>query len=232
MDHSVMKTLIVDDEPIARRVLREELEAVPQVLIVGEAENGKQALEQIGALKPDLVLPIPDARYGRLRGGSKNWAGAACPVIVIVTAFDQHAIEASKPARRLLAEAGRRRAAPKGRGARSKAAQESSGVANDVANITSAAFRAIRAAAERSWEKTPESICSGCERDPGVSSRGRARMDRHRPQKAPGDSNLARDRKSSQGTAVPASAPQRDCEREPRPEDERAKQSALAGDSQ
>ena len=39
-----MRTLIVDDEPMARRVLREELELVPAVEIVGEAENGKQAV--------------------------------------------------------------------------------------------------------------------------------------------------------------------------------------------
>ena len=32
-----MKALIVDDEPIARRVLREELELLPDVLVVGEA---------------------------------------------------------------------------------------------------------------------------------------------------------------------------------------------------
>jgi hypothetical protein len=39
MNRPVMKTLIVDDEPIARRVLREDLEAYPEVDIVGEAEN-------------------------------------------------------------------------------------------------------------------------------------------------------------------------------------------------
>ena len=36
-----MSTLIVDDEPIARSVLREELETLPDIKIVGEAENGK-----------------------------------------------------------------------------------------------------------------------------------------------------------------------------------------------
>src|SRR5580658_5629602 len=94
MNQRVMKTLIVDDEPIARRVLREELEAVPQVEIVGEAENGRQALEQISELKPDLVfldLQMP------VMGGFevvRNLGGAALPVVVIVAAFDQHAIEA------------------------------------------------------------------------------------------------------------------------------------------
>jgi YesN/AraC family two-component response regulator len=52
----VMKTLIVDDEPIARRILREGLETFPEVAVVGEAENGKQALRQIAELQPDLVF--------------------------------------------------------------------------------------------------------------------------------------------------------------------------------
>src|ERR1700686_258885 len=94
MDHRVMKTLIVDDEPIARRVLREELENVPDVSIVGEAENGKQALQQIAELRPDLVfldLQMP------VMGGFEvvqNLGGGHLPVLVIVTAYDEHAIEA------------------------------------------------------------------------------------------------------------------------------------------
>jgi len=89
-----MKTLIVDDEPIARRVLREELEQFPQIQIIGEAENGRQALEQITNLEPDLVfldLQMP------VMGGFdvvRNLKGGRLPVIVIVTAFDQHAMEA------------------------------------------------------------------------------------------------------------------------------------------
>ncbi len=89
-----MKTLIVDDEPIARRVLREELEPFPQVIVVGEAEDGRQALQQITKLEPDLVfldLQMP------VMGGFdvvRNLKGGRLPVIIIVTAFDQHAIEA------------------------------------------------------------------------------------------------------------------------------------------
>ncbi len=88
-----MKTLIVDDEPIARRVLREELESFPEVAIVGEAENGKQALQKISELQPDLVfldLQMP------LMGGFEviqSLAGDRLPVIVIVTAFDEYAIQ-------------------------------------------------------------------------------------------------------------------------------------------
>lgn len=89
-----MKTLIVDDEPIARRVLREELGAFPEIEIVGEAGNGKQALKLIAELTPDLVfldLQMP------VMGGFevvRKLGGRHLPVIVIVTAFDEHAIEA------------------------------------------------------------------------------------------------------------------------------------------
>jgi two-component system LytT family response regulator len=94
MNQRVMKTLIVDDEPIARRVLREELEAIPEVEIVGEAENGREALKQIAELKPDLVLL--DLQMPIMGGFEvvRNLGGGGLPAIVIVTAFDQHAIEA------------------------------------------------------------------------------------------------------------------------------------------
>ncbi len=89
-----MKTLIVDDEPIARRILREELELLPDVAVVGEAADGREALQQIAKLEPDLVfldLQMP------VMGGLevvRSLEGRSLPVVVIVTAFDQHAIQA------------------------------------------------------------------------------------------------------------------------------------------
>jgi DNA-binding LytR/AlgR family response regulator len=89
-----MKTLIVDDEPIARRVLREGLELLPDVEVVGEADNGRSALEQIEKLRPDLVFL--DLQMPVMSGFEvvRNLAGKTMPVIVIVTAFDQHAVQA------------------------------------------------------------------------------------------------------------------------------------------
>ena len=89
-----MKALIVDDEPIARGVLREELELLPEIEVVGEAANGKEALQKIGKLKPDLVFL--DLQMPVMSGFEvvRNLSGPALPVVVIVTAFDQHAIEA------------------------------------------------------------------------------------------------------------------------------------------
>ena len=89
-----MRALIVDDEPIARRVLREELEGIPDVLVVGEAGDGQEALQKIGKLQPDLVFL--DLQMPMMSGFEvvRNLGGPHVPVIVIVTAFDQHAIEA------------------------------------------------------------------------------------------------------------------------------------------
>jgi two-component system, LytTR family, response regulator len=136
-----MKTLIVDDEPIARRILREELEAFPEVEIVGEADNGKQALRQIIELQPDLVfldLQMP------VMGGFevvRNLRQGHLPVIVVVTAYDSHAIQAFeagaldyllKPVR----EERLRKAVERAHGLWNKPLE----VANDIARIAAAAL--------------------------------------------------------------------------------------------
>jgi DNA-binding LytR/AlgR family response regulator len=89
-----MRALIVDDEPIARRVLREELEGIEGVEVVSEAGCGEEALACIAAARPDLVfldLQMPGLGgfdvVSRLEGGR-------LPAIVIVTAYDRFAIEA------------------------------------------------------------------------------------------------------------------------------------------
>jgi len=89
-----VRALIVDDEPVARQVLREELKPFTDVEVVGEAENGRQALDQISQMQPDLVfldlqMPVMGGLevVGHLKSGH-------LPVIVIVTAYDEYAIKA------------------------------------------------------------------------------------------------------------------------------------------
>ena len=89
-----LRTLVIDDEPIARQVLRDELGAFEDVEIVGEAANGSDALSEIARLKPDLVfldLQMP------VMGGFdviRQLPARALPIVIIVTAYDQHAIRA------------------------------------------------------------------------------------------------------------------------------------------
>lgn len=88
-----LRTLIVDDEPAARGVLRRDLAEISGVEIVGEAENGGRAQRQIAALEPDLVLldiemPVKDG-FEVVRG-----IEGQLPVIVFVTAYSEHALRA------------------------------------------------------------------------------------------------------------------------------------------
>jgi DNA-binding LytR/AlgR family response regulator len=90
-----LRTLIVDDEPIARGILREELETMENVEIVGEAENGAAALDRISEDRPDLVLlDLQMPVMGGLDVVRSLKGGSPLPAIVIVTAWDQHAIQA------------------------------------------------------------------------------------------------------------------------------------------
>jgi two-component system, LytTR family, response regulator len=90
-----LKTLIVDDEPLARKVLREELESIADVEIVGEADDGPTALARIAKDQPDLVLlDLQMPVMGGLDVIRSLKGGARVPVIVIVTAYDKFALQA------------------------------------------------------------------------------------------------------------------------------------------
>jgi two-component system LytT family response regulator len=90
-----LRTLIVDDEPIARKVLREELGSFEEVDIIGEADNGTSALEKISADHPDLVLlDLQMPEMGGLEVVRNLRHGTHMPVIVIVTAYDKYALQA------------------------------------------------------------------------------------------------------------------------------------------
>jgi len=89
-----MKVLIVDDEPIARQILREQLETIPAVEIAGEAESGPDALLRLGETSADVVfldLHMPD--LGGL-GVARALRRDRLPLVIFVTAYDRHALEA------------------------------------------------------------------------------------------------------------------------------------------
>ncbi len=90
----VMNILIADDEPVARQILREHAEGIPSVEIVGEASTGAEALDRILNLKPDLVFL--DLEMPEMNGLSvvRSLRGEKTPLIIFVTAYQQHALEA------------------------------------------------------------------------------------------------------------------------------------------
>ena len=90
----LLRVLIVDDEPIARKLLPQELDCFEEVEVVGEADNGEKALLEISELQPDIVfLDIQMPVMGGFELLSQL-GGGRMPAFVMVTAFDQHAIRA------------------------------------------------------------------------------------------------------------------------------------------
>jgi DNA-binding LytR/AlgR family response regulator len=89
-----MKVLIADDEAIARQVLRELLEECEGVEVAGEALDGPGTVEQVAALEPDVVLL--DLQMPGLDGFAvaRKLRGRSLPLVVYVTAFEAHALEA------------------------------------------------------------------------------------------------------------------------------------------
>jgi two-component system LytT family response regulator len=87
-----MRVLLIDDERLARAELRRLLAAHPEVEIVGEAVNAADGVQQIAALKPDLIfLDV------QMPGGSGFDMLAALeepPEVIFTTAFDQYALQA------------------------------------------------------------------------------------------------------------------------------------------
>ncbi|HEY4086964.1 MAG TPA: LytTR family DNA-binding domain-containing protein [Bryobacteraceae bacterium] len=90
-----LRTLIVDDEPVARQVLREELAEIPGIDLLGEADGGLRALAMIDELEPDLVLlDLQMPEVGGFDVIRRIGTERRAPLLIIVTAWDQHALQA------------------------------------------------------------------------------------------------------------------------------------------
>ena len=89
-----IRTLLVDDERLARRGLELRLGSAADIDIVGECENGREALEKVAALEPDLMFL--DIQMPGLTGFDvlARLPQDSTPLIVFVTAFDRYAIDA------------------------------------------------------------------------------------------------------------------------------------------
>jgi two-component system LytT family response regulator len=89
-----IRALIADDEPLARRGIRQLLEGHPDVIVAGECRNGRETLRALHSLQPDLVfldvqMPQLDG-FGVLRA----FGAQRMPMVVFVTAYDEFAVRA------------------------------------------------------------------------------------------------------------------------------------------
>lgn len=91
---TIVKTLIVDDEPAAIEGLRLRLEAFPHIQVIGEANSVAEAITLINTQTPDLIfldIEMPEQSGFEL---IRQLQPEHCPAIVFVTAFHQHAVKA------------------------------------------------------------------------------------------------------------------------------------------
>ena len=89
-----MRVLIVDDEPLARRRLVQLLAERRDVKIVGEADSGREAIDLVRLLRPDVLLL--DIEMPAVDGFAvlKALPCGSAPAIIFVTAFQDHAVKA------------------------------------------------------------------------------------------------------------------------------------------
>lgn len=89
-----IKTLIVDDEPLARRTIRDLLASDPEIEIIGECSNGLETVKFIRRQLPDLLFL--DIQMPGMNGfeALAKIEHEQIPAIVFVTAFDSYALKA------------------------------------------------------------------------------------------------------------------------------------------
>jgi len=91
---SILRVVIVDDEPRARASLRKLLEADTEVELVGECANGREAVEAARGLAPDLMFL--DVQMPGMTGLQvlEELSGEERPAVIFTTAYDQYALDA------------------------------------------------------------------------------------------------------------------------------------------
>ena len=89
-----VRTVVVDDEPVARDAVLTLLESEPAIEVVGEAGNGREAVDVIRETRPDLLfldVQMPDLDGFQVL---ERLCDDVPRAVVFVTAFDQHALRA------------------------------------------------------------------------------------------------------------------------------------------
>ncbi len=88
----MIKAIIIDDEPLARLIVKEYLQAWPQVTVMQECADGFEGLKAIQQHKPDLVFL--DIQMPKINGFEMLELIEDAPDVIFTTAFDEYAIRA------------------------------------------------------------------------------------------------------------------------------------------
>ena len=94
LDDVLMRAVIADDEPLARRGIRQLLATHHDAEVVGEARNGREAVHLVRTLSPDLLFL--DVQMPELDGFGVLAAlrTATLPAVIFITAYDHFAVRA------------------------------------------------------------------------------------------------------------------------------------------
>ncbi|MBS1919122.1 MAG: LytTR family transcriptional regulator DNA-binding domain-containing protein [Bacteroidetes bacterium] len=87
-----MKVIIIDDEPLARSIVKEYLQNHPELELVQECNDGLEGLKAIQELKPDLIFL--DIQMPKINGFEMLELLDQPPAVIFTTAFDEYAIKA------------------------------------------------------------------------------------------------------------------------------------------
>ena len=87
-----MKTIIIDDEPLARSIVKEYLQKHPQLELAQECNNGLEGLKAIQQHEPDLIFL--DIQMPKINGFEMLELIDQPPSVIFTTAFDEYAIKA------------------------------------------------------------------------------------------------------------------------------------------
>ncbi len=228
-----IRTLIVDDEPVARQVLREELRGSGDIEIVAEAEDGNAALAAIERARPELVfLDLKMPGMGGLEV-IRRLTGGVLPMVIIVTAYDEHAVHAFdlgaldyllKPVSRERLE----KALERVRARRGHMAE----VAESLVRLDDAAERPAGRSRKVVGRAGTEYYLLDLGRRAGLSGGARNRLGDYRAPALHGHADAAGDRPAAGRTGLPAGTPRRAGEREPRAQNDAAIEPAMDADTE
>jgi two-component system, LytTR family, response regulator len=84
--------LLIDDEPLARMLVKEYLSDFPEIKILGECNDGFEGVKKINELKPDLIFL--DVQMPKINGFELLEIITHHPKVIFTTAFDEYAIKA------------------------------------------------------------------------------------------------------------------------------------------